>query len=114
MSRPMVHRFNVDLYGPTLGVFNMLLRLQREKLRKVGRKFSARDLGEAILTIYLTNHAREILEVAADEIERLAEGVSVRSSATGRRRRRSSRPRPLRPARAPSAPDAGEGSLRCL
>jgi hypothetical protein len=108
----MVHRFNVDLAGPTLAVFNMLLRVQREKLRKVGRKFSARDLGEAILTIYLTNNAREILEVAADEIERLAEGVSVRSSATGRRRR-SSRLRPLRPARAPSAPDAGEGSLRC-
>jgi hypothetical protein len=111
MSRPMVHRFNVDLSGPTLAVFNMLLRVQREKLRKVGRKFSARDLGEAILTIYLTSNAREILEVAGDEIERLGEGVSVRSRASGRRR--SSWPRPLRPARAPSAPDAGEGSLRC-
>lgn len=112
MSRPMVHRINVDLSGPTLAVFNILLRVERAKLRGRQRRLSARDLGEAILKIYLTSKAQEILEVAADEIERLGEGVRVRSSATGRRGR-SPGPRPLRPARAPSAPDAGEGSLRC-
>jgi hypothetical protein len=106
MSRSMVHRFNVDLSGSTLAVFNMLLRVERAKLRGRKRRLSARDLGEAILKIYLKSNEQEILEEAADEIERLAEGVRVR-------RRRNFRPRPLRPARTPSAPDAGEGSLRC-
>lgn len=96
---PLVHRFNLDLSGRPAAVFNMLLRIERAKLRGGKRKLSARDLAKVILENYLMANEEQIfahLEAAA-EVERLAAGVGARRSSTPRRHR-SSPPRSVRDA----------------
>ncbi len=109
-GRRLVHRINLDLSGRAVAIFNLLLGIERAKLRG-RRKLHAKDLAKVILENYLLTNEEQIFahREAADEVERLAAGVGTRRRSTPRRQRSS----PLRAGRTPSAPDAGHRSLRC-
>jgi hypothetical protein len=108
----LVHRVNLDLSGRAAVVFDMLLRIERAKLRARKRRVSAKELATVILENYLMTNEEQIFahQGAALELDRLAAGVGARRRSSTPRRQRSSAPHSVR---APSAPDAGHRSLRC-
>lgn len=114
-------RCNIEITGRTGVLFKLLLRLEREKLRKHRRsRLGARELAETIIKAYIRNHEEDILEDATAglpnfALEHLALTESALPPALFPRVRRPYRRRlPIRPPRAPGARDAGSGSATCV